>query len=207
MTPAFTANFLYNDLVLASASPQRQAILREYGFHFLVAPADIDETITPGLEPAALAESLARQKAETVAPRFPNAVILGADTVVVSPTGEILGKAPDEEAALRMLLQKAGKVETVITAYCLLSEQNQVLGHEVSTVSYHPFGEAEVRQVIASGEWREVAGALRIEGKEMQRLIAKTEGDYHNIIGLPIGRIAQILRDFPLPGDPAAKKS
>jgi septum formation protein len=202
MTPSFTANFLYNDLVLASASPQRQAILREYGFRFITAPADIDESFPAGLAAASVAESLALQKAQKVAPLFPNAVILGADTVVVSADGRLLGKAVNADEAAEMLRQKAGRKETVITAYCLLSEQNQVLGHEISTVFYHAFGEPEISRVIASGEWREVAGALRVEGPVMRGLIQKTEGDYHNIIGLPIGRIAQILRDFPLPGTP-----
>ena len=198
MPRQFAANFLYTELVLASASPQRAALLREYGFRFRVEPADIAETHKPDATPAEIAQDLAIRKANTVAERFPTDIVLAADTIVVSPAGEILGKAANEAEARRMIEAKSDASEEVITGFCLVSEHGCVAGAESSTVHYRPFGVDELDAIIASNEWREVAGALRIEGEQMQRIILTTTGDYHNIIGLPVGRIAEILRSFPV---------
>ncbi len=198
MEDRFAANFLYTELILASASPQRAALLKEYGFRFRVFPADIEETFDPNATPIAIAEDLAIRKARIVAPRFPDFIVLGADTIVVSAAGEILGKPLDHNDAERMLRGKSGQKEQVITGYCLLSEHGIVSGAEVSEIIYKKFGDAEIKNILHSGEWLNVAGALRIEGEQMQQIIQMTSGDYHNIIGLPVGTIAQHLRSFPL---------
>ncbi len=198
MSRRFAANFLYTELILASASPQRPALLHEYGFRFRVHPADIDETPQPGLSPAEVAHDLAIKKANVVAERFPTEIVLAADTIVVSASGEMLGKPQDETEAEQMLCGKSGATEQIITGFCLVSEHGCVAGTETSTVRYRDFGEDVLRALLRSGEWREVAGALRIEGEQMQRIILTTTGDYHNIIGLPVGRIAEILRSFPV---------
>jgi septum formation protein len=189
-------NLLYNEIVLASASPQRSAILEEYGFRFSILPANIDEKLESELSPEQNAKSLARQKAEAIWPQH-GKIVLGADTIVVTESGDILGKAKDKSDAQKMLRQKRGTTERVITGFCLISDEKRISGHEVSYVSYSDFSEATMQKILDSEEWKGVAGALRIEGKEMQSIITEITGDYQNIIGLPIGKIAHILRDFP----------
>ncbi len=192
------ANFLYHELILASASPQRAALLHEYGFRFRVVPADIEELHKPNATPAQIAEDLAVRKAQAVAAKFATHIILGADTIVVSAGGEILEKPHDRDDAERMLKSKSGQSEQIITGYCLLSEHGCQSGTEISRVTYKQFGDDEVTQILDSGEWHNVAGALRVEGEQMKKIIKTTSGDYHNIIGLPVGKIAEILRSFPV---------
>lgn len=192
------ANYLYRTLILASSSPQRKAILREYGFRFHVVPANIDENINNGLSPEKNAENIAKRKAHKVLKKHPQDVVLAADTIVVSADENILGKAKNIQEAKKMLLEKSGKTEKIITGFCISAEEGEVSGFEISTVEYTKFPESVVEKILKSGEWKDVAGALHIEGKHMQHIIHKTHGDYQNIIGLPIGKIAYILRDFPV---------
>jgi len=191
------ANLLYKEIVLASTSPQRSAILKEYGFRFSVCPANIEEQLEQDLSPEKNAENLAIQKAQAILPQH-GKIILGADTIVVTKKGEILGKARDKEHAREMILQKCGSVEKVITGFCLISDEKEVSGYEVSEVHYTDFSDEKVNEILESDEWVGVAGALRIEGEKMNSIIKKITGDYQNIIGLPIGRISHILRDFPV---------
>ncbi len=198
MPRRFAANYLYTELILASASPQRAALLQEYGFRFRVVPANIQETHKPDMTPKEVAQDLAIRKAQVVAKKFPTQIVLAADTLVVSPLGEILGKPADKADAERMLKVKSGAQEEIITGYCLFSEHGCVAGADTSVVIYRKFGDAELEQILDTGEWKEVAGALRVEGKRMKNIIQTTTGDYHNIIGLPVGKIAEILRSFPV---------
>lgn len=188
-------NLLYHEIVLASASPQRSAILEEYGFRFSVSPANIHEMLDEKLLPEKNAESLACQKAEAVWPQY-GKIVLGADTIVVTEDGKIIGKAKDKAKAHKMLKEKQNATERVITGFCLISDEKRISGYEVSYVSYSDFSEETIQNILDSGEWKGVAGALRIEGKVMGQIIKSISGDYQNIIGLPIGKIAHTLRDF-----------
>lgn len=194
----FSANYLYRELILASSSPQRKAILEEYGFRFKIEPANADETMSDDLSPEKNAEEVAKRKAHIVFKKNSGDVILAADTIVVSSNGKILGKAKNKKEAKKMLLEKSGKREKIITGFCITAEEGEVSGYEISEVEYTKFPENVVETILESGEWEHVAGALRIEGEHMQHIIHKTHGDYQNIIGLPIGKIAHILRDFPV---------
>lgn len=180
-------------LVLASSSPQRIQLLLAHGFFFEVFPADIEEHIDSQKKPGENAEMLAIQKAEAVFEKYPCALILAADTLVVSPTGKILGKPESEEHAREMILEKRGKTEQVITGFCLLSAEGQFSDVEVSEVHYRDFSDNDLFEILHSEEWKNVAGALRIEGKLMQKIIKKFSGDRENIIGLPVQRVKEVL--------------
>ncbi len=193
-----STNCLYHQIILASSSPQRSAILREYGFHFVVQPSHIDEIMNPKLSPEENAESLAIQKAKALPPQKHGNIILAADTLVVDENNSIYGKPKNREDAQHMLENKCGKTEKVITGFCLISDEHLVSGNETSYVEYNDFCSQDVTNILHSGEWEHVAGALRIEGKAMEKIIKRITGDYQNIIGLPIGRISHILRDFPV---------
>jgi len=192
------ANFLNRKILLASGSPQRSSILKEYGFDFEVFPADIVEIIRPDEDAEKNAERLAREKAQSIFERFSDSIVLGADTICVSPSGEILTKAQSEQEAKKMIRARSGKSEKVITGWAICSPNGSVSGSEISEVFYHEIDESLCEEILQSKEWRGVAGALRIEGQKMKKMIAGYHGDYNNIIGLPVGKIADILRNFPV---------
>lgn len=207
-------------LILASASPRRQDLLRNAGISFIAQPADIDETPLPGESARACAERLAQEKALAVWRTRPRDVVLGADTIVV--VGEtILGKPIDGEDAARMLRLLAGRVHSVITGVCivqaavsgqwLVASEGRV-GHslqvkekvlrtedrelrtasETTLVTMNELTESEIRDYAASGEPMDKAGAYAIQG-QASRWIPKIEGDYSNVVGLPVALVYRML--------------
>jgi len=200
-------------LVLASASPRRQDLLRSAGISFVVQPADIDETPLAGENARACAERLACQKALKVSSDRPQDLVLGADTVVVVDT-TILGKPSDANDAARMLRMLSGRVHQVITGICLvtmgsgqLSYTNEgaseVLGteswdvrtgSEVTLVTFAELSDAEIQEYVATGEPMDKAGAYAVQGIA-SRWIPRIEGDYSNVVGLPVALVYRMLRD------------
>lgn len=183
-------------IVLASSSPQRVRLLLEHGFFFEIFPSDIEENIDPQKTPQENAECLAIQKAKAVFEKYPNSLVLSADTLVVSPSGAILGKPESREHAREMILEKKGKREQVITGFCLLSKEKQRSGAEISEVHYRDFSEDDLIKILNSEEWKEVSGALRIEGKAMKRILKGFSGDRENIIGLPMNRVKEEIQKW-----------
>ena len=185
-------------LVLASASPRRQELLRNAGIAFEVQPADIVEDPLPGEDPVACAERLAREKARLVAQRTPAAFVLGADTVVFVD-GMMLAKPVDEEDARRMLQLLSGRTHKVITGVCLIrpSGNFEASAEETSSattlVTMDEIPEPEIASYAASGEPMDKAGAYAIQGIA-SRWICKIEGDYPNVVGLPVCLVYRMLR-------------
>lgn len=188
-------------LVLASASPRRQELLRSAGISFATQPADVDETPRPGEAPRACAERLARDKAVAVWQQRPRDVVLGADTIVVV-NGAILGKPADADDAARMLRLLSGKVHEVITDVCLVrakpSSRSKV-AHEAKTasettlVTMSKISDDEIQAYVATGEPMDKAGAYAIQGMA-SRWIPRIEGDYSNVVGLPVALVYRMLR-------------
>lgn len=188
-------------LVLASASPRRQELLRSAGISFATQPADVDETPRPGEAPRACAERLARDKAVAVWQQRPRDVVLGADTIVVV-NGAILGKPADADDAARMLRLLSGKVHEVITGVCLVrakpSSRSKV-AHEAKTasettlVTMSKISDDEIQAYVATGEPMDKAGAYAIQGMA-SRWIPRIEGDYSNVVGLPVALVYRMLR-------------
>ena len=187
-------------LVLASASPRRQDLLRAAGITFEVHPTDIPEIPNPGEKPQAFAERLAREKAHAIAPHHPSNYILGADTVVVVDD-EILGKPLDQKDAARMLRSLSGKTHQVITAVCLLGPRHNAkhtpefedTRSETTKVTITPITDNEIRAYIENGEPMDKAGAYAIQGIA-SRWIPRIEGDYSNVVGLPLSLVYRMLR-------------
>ena len=197
-------------LVLASASPRRQELLRNAGITFTVQPADIDETPLAGEPPRECAERLARQKAMAVFRKQPQHHVLGADTIVVIDSA-ILGKPSDARDAARMLRLLSGRTHSVITGVCLVSP---VTGESVSTgtsgrqpatasektasettlVTVSRISEDEIRDYITTGEPMDKAGAYAIQGMA-SRWIPRIEGDYSNVVGLPLALVYAMLQE------------
>ena len=180
-------------LVLASASPRRQELLRAAGIVFEVQSADIVEDPRPGEDAKACAERLAKEKALAVARHCPNDVVLGADTVVVVE-GQLLGKPEDAADAARMLSLLSGREHQVITGVCFVVNGRCSVASETTSVTMSTIGEKEVSDYVATGEPMDKAGAYAIQGIA-SRWIPRITGDYSNVVGLPVALVYKMLRD------------
>ena len=182
-------------IVLASASPRRQELLRNAGIPFTVQPADINETPLAGESPRACAERLAREKALAVWQSRPQDYVLGADTIVVVD-GAILGKPRDRDDALRMLRLLSGRTHVVITGVCLVGpvSSNIQIAAEITFVTMCEVTDDEIRDYVATGEPMDKAGAYAIQGIA-SRWIPRIEGDYSNVVGLPVALVYAMLRE------------
>jgi septum formation protein len=178
-------------LVLASASPQRRAILEQIGIPFDVRPAHVEE-IAEG-DPADVAEVNARMKAEAVA--GPGELVLGADTVV-SIGSAILGKPADEDQARAHLGMLGGRTHAVVGGFVLAEDGDVVLtAVEKTLVSFRPLTPALLDWYVATGEWRGRAGAYAIQGAGAA-LVTGIQGDYLNVVGLPLARLLDLRPDL-----------
>ena len=188
-------------LVLASASPRRQELLRNAGISFSVRPANILEQRQAGESPTAFVQRLAREKAHAVADELSSSdVVLGADTEVVLDleTGTPLGKPKDADDAVRMLRLLAGRSHYVVSGVCLMWRSNQVWQHksaaEITKVEMIRLSEKEIREYVATGEPMDKAGAYAIQGIA-SRWIPRIEGCYFNVVGLPVPLVYRMLRE------------
>lgn len=178
-------------IILASQSPRRRELLSLVGIPHEVRPADLDERVLPGETPAAHAERLARAKAEAVAKREPEAVVIGADTIVVLD-GDILGKPRDVSDAASMLHRLAGRTHTVLTAVAVSRGGRTVSGVESVEVTFRPLTPEQITAYIATGEPMDKAGAYGIQGYGAV-IVEHVHGDYFAVMGLALGRLVGLL--------------
>ena len=169
-------------LVLASASPQRRAILAELGVAFDACPTDVEEDVEG--EPAEVVVRNALRKARAaLALTGPERPVLGADTEVFLE-GRLFGKPRDEAQARAFLKVLSGRKHEVFTGLALLEGRSSRTGVERTAVTFHPLDPDHIDRYVATGEWRGRAGGYAVQG-EGERLIASIEGDYWNVVGLP----------------------
>jgi len=180
-------------IVLASASPRRQEILKNAGIEFTILPADIPEIPLHDESPRGFAERMAVEKARTVHSDANGSLILAADTVV-AVGNEILGKPESAADAARMLRLLSNKTHQVITAVCLLGENFQDVRSETTAVYFTEMTDTEIADYVATGEPMDKAGAYGIQGRA-SRWISKIEGDYYNVVGLPVDLVWRMLRE------------
>lgn len=185
--------------ILASGSPRRREMLAHLGLDFRVCVADADEE-SDERDGAALVELLSARKARAVYDRLTRAgewssetVIIAADTVVVDPNGEILGKPRDERDAARMLRTLSGHTHRVISGVAVMLGERLVTSHEVTQVSFSPLDDALIARYIASGEPMDKAGAYGIQDTAAL-WISGIKGDYFNVVGLPVHRLEMLLQ-------------
>jgi septum formation protein len=197
-------------LILASGSPRRRELLARAGYPFTVITSDVPEVRRSNESPLAYTRRLARSKAEAVLARVANAepdleaAVLGADTTVAityDRVEHVLEKPADAEDARRMLLLLSGNVHEVYTAVCIatrdrLRHVRVDLQHACTHVHFRPLTDAEIDSYIATGEPFDKAGGYGIQGKASP-FIARYDGDYDNVVGLPLFLVHQML------GDPA----
>ena len=180
------------DLILASASPRRRELLQHLGVPFRVVVADIDETPLPGEAPVPYTLRLAEAKARAVLALHPGTTVLGADTTVTLD-GELLGKPVDAEDARRMLRLLRNRIHAVTTGVALLRADTTHTHAETTQVFVGDIPDAEIEGYIATGEPMDKAGAYGLQG-QAQRWIPRIEGEYSNVIGLPVARVYAMLR-------------
>lgn len=183
-------------VILASQSPRRRELLRQMGLSdFMIRPACGEERVDPALSPSALVEALSRQKAlEVSASAAPEDLIIAADTVVAID-GRVLGKPCSQAQATEMLADLSGRTHTVYTGVTLYRNGETVTEHEATTVRFRPLSRAEISSYVATGEPMDKAGAYGIQGRGAL-LVERIEGDYFNIVGLPVCRLGRMLARF-----------
>jgi septum formation protein len=180
-------------LILASASPRRQELLREAGIAFQVHPAHINEDQHAGEPPLEYALRLAREKAQAVAQIYPQSYVLGADTIVVIDN-EVLGKPADAADAARMLRRLSGREHQVTTAVAVVRPGRETETRSTTTrVFFREIAEDEIQQYVAGGEPMDKAGAYAIQGGA-SRWTNRIVGEYSNVVGLPLSLLTEMLR-------------
>ena len=182
------------EIILASASPRRKELLETAGLSFTVKVADVEEIIEENMSADAVVRSLALQKAAAVAKDNADAVVIGADTVVVLD-GEILGKPKSKENAVELLMKLSGRSHTVYTGVAMIQGEKIKNFSEATEVEFYPLSEEEIEAYVATGEPMDKAGAYGIQGRGCV-LIRKINGDYFNVVGLPVSAVYRELRDF-----------
>jgi septum formation protein len=186
-------------LVLASASPRRREILQHAGIPFIVHPSNAPELPREGEAPQACAERLAREKAVDVFRQRPQDFVLGADTIVIVD-GQILGKPRDARDAARMLHLLAGKTHQVTTGVCLIVPNDkgesaiEDTRSETTLVTMSALSDEDIESYVATDEPLDKAGAYAIQGIA-SRWISRIEGDYFNVVGLPVSLVYRMLRE------------
>ncbi len=181
-------------LVLASRSPRRSELLRRLDIPFSVVPSSFEEIWPESEIPGEAVEALARQKAESVGLQFPDALTLGADTVVVFED-DVLGKPRTEIEASEMLSRLSGMIHTVYTGLALVhpSSGRVVTGHEVTRVTFSSLSMEEISRYVASGSPMDKAGAYGIQDDYGALFVSRIDGDYYNVVGLPLHRLYRML--------------
>ena len=184
------------NLILASQSPRRRELLGLTGLDFTVRVADIDETMDETKPPVEEVARVSREKAMAVS-REPDDVVIAADTIVVCE-GKVLGKPRDAEDAFRMLSLLSGRNHQVMTSMTVLRGDELVTHTEVTSLRFRKLHPEEIRAYIATGEPMDKAGAYGIQGGAAL-FCTRMEGDYYNVMGLPVCALTVILRTFGLP--------
>jgi septum formation protein len=180
---------------LASSSPRRRELLAQAGYAFEVIPAHIDETRHTNEDPKAYVARLALEKAQAIYARVkaqhPDAIVLGADTTVVL-NGEVLNKPADLEEAEHMLRALSGQTHQVHTGIAVVSSSMQRSHVETTNVIFSPIPEEDLSTYLATGDSLDKAGAYGIQGYAA-RWIPRIEGDYFNVMGLPVAATVRLL--------------
>ncbi len=187
-------------LILASSSPRRQALLTQVGLKFVVVKPEIDESRREGEAPLAYAERLSREKAAAVGASLAEepALVIAADTIVIDPEGELLGKPADAADARRMLRRLRNRAHKVITAITLrrsCAPPQISTRHAQTLVHMRDYSDAEIEAYIASGDPFDKAGGYAIQS-EAFRPAARIEGSYSNVVGLPLEQLLEALKQL-----------
>ncbi|MBN1169037.1 septum formation inhibitor Maf [Candidatus Woesebacteria bacterium] len=185
-------------IILASGSPRRKEILEKSGLVFEVIPSKYEENMSDAIPPMELAKKLSLGKASDVADSQEGAVVIGADTFIAFE-GKVLGKPINENDAKEMLKRMSGKSHSVITGFTIIdTDSKQTLSHAVETkVYFKKLTNEEIDSYVSTGEPLDKAGSYAIQGLGAI-LVEKIEGDYFNVMGLPLNSLVEKLKEFDI---------
>ena len=181
-------------IILASASPRRRELIKLINDNTEFVSADVDETIPEAVNTEDAPEFLACKKALAVAKGYENDLVIGCDTSVIIDD-IILGKPKDNSDAYNMLKLLSGRSHKVITGCCLVKNGKTLSFSCVSKVKFYDLSSTEIREYVKTGECNDKAGAYGIQGKG-SLLVEKIDGDYFNIVGLPVSMLNRRIKDF-----------
>ena len=180
-----------NDVILASASPRRKELLELITADFKIIPSGVEEIVPDGIEPEKQPEFLARLKAEDIAKKYPQDIIIGADTSVIIDDC-VLGKPDGIEQTKAMLSMLSGRTHKVVTGCAVIKNGECRSFSSVTEVEFYPLTDKEIEDYIATGECFDKAGAYGIQGKG-GLLVKAIRGDWYNVVGLPVAELARVL--------------
>ena len=180
------------NIILASASPRRRELLKLIYSDFEIIPADIDETAPKNIQIVEYAKYIANSKAEFISKEYRNSLIIGCDTTVIVE-GKCLGKPLDSADAFRMLKSFSDKTHQVITGVSIIYNDALHCFSETTEVTFHNLSDEEIYSYISTNEPFDKAGGYGIQGKG-SLLVRKINGDYFNVVGLPVSRLNQELK-------------
>lgn len=183
-------------IILASGSPRRKQILEQVGLNFIVEVSDYEEKSIPGVSPSEFVETLSLEKANAVAKNHNDAIIIGADTIVVL-NSQILGKPKTKQDAREMLKKLSGNTHSVFTGFTIIDTVNKrtITNHVETKIRFKNLSEEEIRAYIETGEPMDKAGAYGVQDKGAL-FVEHIEGDYSSVMGLPIVKIFEILKEL-----------
>jgi septum formation protein len=183
-------------IILASASPRRRELLAKIGLQFEVEPSSYDEVFNIESEPRKYARQISLGKALAVAPKYPNAIIISADTIGILD-GTIIGKPKSRDEAIKILSMLSGRPHLVITGFTVLdtARHKKISRSIVTKVYFRELSMSEIESYVATGEPLDKAGAYAIQGLGSV-LIKKIVGDFYNVVGLPLSAVSETLRKF-----------
>ena len=180
-------------IVLASGSPRRSEILNSVGWKFTKDVPDIDESERDGESPEAYVQRLAEEKADAVAHKYPDSIVLAADTTVVVE-GEILGKPTDLDHAKEMLRMLSGRWHDVLTGVAVRQNGETTVGLERTGVKFVEMNEAEIEFLARMGDPLDKAGAYAVQA-QAALFIDSIKGDYWNVVGLPVKLVYRMIQN------------
>lgn len=185
-------------IILASASPRRKKLLEQIGLSIKVIPSNIDEKLNPRLKPKGQAEELSLEKAQVISDKYPDAIVIAADTIVYVQ-GDILGKPKNLEDAKRMIRKLQGKTHSVITGFTIMNKASQksITDSVETAVTFRKLKESEIKNYIKIEKPLDKAGGYGIQGAGAL-LLEGIKGDFFNVVGLPLSKVIPTLKKFDI---------
>lgn len=182
------------NVILASASPRRKELFSIIENDFDIIPSKVEEIVPDGVSALEQAEYLATLKACDISKRYPNSLVIGADTCVVAE-GKVLGKPKDKADADFMLRLLSGKIHRVVTGCAICYKEKTISFSNVTDVEFYPLTDSEIEEYTNTSEPYDKAGAYGIQGKA-GLFVKGIKGDYFNVVGLPVSQLNKILNEF-----------
>lgn len=182
-------------IILASGSPRRRQLMEQAGFSFEVMAADVDETNPPGMPPAEVPAFLAKKKAAVIAEKYPDILVVAADTIVILEN-DILGKPADAAEAIQMLHRINGKKHDVITGVCIRMGDQSVVFSTLTEVHFRPLSDDQILHYVQEYKPMDKAGSYAIQEWIGLVGIEKINGDFYNVMGLPVSEVYRHINNF-----------